>query len=310
MGQTTPAFKVLCAVIAVSLVGYGAYRLRSVLAPSAKTQTATTIPAEDANAAVAVTTVKEYSFKPQERLPEVKGIAAYKPLTNNTIKFALNVWAGWAPIILANDGFSPNKVWKTASGEEFRVELVLIDNPVAMRDAYASGDVHIGWGTVDMIPLLIQGFVDSHGKSKDPRVMPRIFQQIDFSNGGDGMVGRSYIKSVADLRGKKVVMAQNSPSQFFALTMMVQAGIQPSEVETVYTDDAFQAAAAFNADKSIAACVSWAPDIYNLSEAKGNRLVVTTAQVNKLSDMKDIPNITDLENPEVSQKRKVRVRQL
>ena len=39
----------------------------------------------------------------------------------------------------------------------------------------------------------------------------------------------------------------------------------------------FQAAAAFNADKSIAACVSWAPDIYTLSEIKGNHMLVSTA---------------------------------
>ena len=60
-------------------------------------------------------------------------------------RFALNVWAGWAPIILANDGFKAGKVWKTPDGKEFKVELVLIDNPVEMRDAYAAGDVHIGW---------------------------------------------------------------------------------------------------------------------------------------------------------------------
>src|SRR6516162_265869 len=37
-----------------------------------------------------ITTVKEYSFKPAEHLPEVKGTAAYKPLENNTVRFALN----------------------------------------------------------------------------------------------------------------------------------------------------------------------------------------------------------------------------
>src|SRR5215207_2339095 len=51
-------------------------------------------PAEAADAA-GITTVKEYTFKPSERLPAVKGTAAYKKLENNTVKFALNVWAGW-----------------------------------------------------------------------------------------------------------------------------------------------------------------------------------------------------------------------
>ena len=37
-----------------------------------------------------------------------------------------------------------------------------------------------------------------------------------------------------------------------------------------------------NSDQSIAACVSWAPDIYNLSDVKGNKLIVTSATANKL----------------------------
>ena len=177
-----------------------------------------------------ITTVKEYSFKPAERLPEVKGISAYKALDDNTVRFALNVWAGWGPIILANDGFKPGKVWKTADGKEFKIELVLIDDPVTMRDAYASGDVHIGWATLDMLPLFMEGFVDKTGQPKDSRIMPRVFQQIDWSNGGDGIVARDYVKTMADLRGKAVVLAQNSPSHYFLLNMLVAGGVQPGEV--------------------------------------------------------------------------------
>ena len=228
------------------------------------------------------TTVQEYSFKPSERLPPVTGIAGYKPLQDETVRFALNVWAGWAPIIYANEGFKPGKVWKTPDGKPFKLELVLIDNPVTMRDAYAAGEVQIGWATLDMVPLFLEGLVDRTGAPKDSRAMPRIYQQVDFSNGGDGIVVRDTIKTVRDLAGKKLVMAQNSPSQFFALNMLVAGGLQPADVELVYTDDAFQAAAAFNADKSLAGCVSWAPDIYNLEKAKGNRMLVTTATANRL----------------------------
>src|SRR5205814_2628208 len=151
-----------------------------------------------------ITTVKEYKFKPSERLPEVKGTAAYKPLQNNTVRFALNVWAGWAPIIYANNGFKAGKAWKTADGKDYRVDLVLIDKPIEMRDTYAAGDVHIGWATLDMLPLFVDGFVDSSGQPRDSRVMPRVYQQVDFSNGGDGIVVRENIKTVADLRGKTV----------------------------------------------------------------------------------------------------------
>jgi ABC-type nitrate/sulfonate/bicarbonate transport system substrate-binding protein/outer membrane protein OmpA-like peptidoglycan-associated protein len=223
-----------------------------------------------------ITTAKEYNYVPSAKLPAVKGVSNYKPMADRTVRFAINVWAGWAPIVYANEGFKAKKSWQTPGGAPFKVDLVLIDDPVAMRDALVAGDVHIGWATVDMLPLLLEGL------HKDSRVMPRVFQQIDWSNGGDGIVVREAIKSIGDLRGKTVVLAQNSPSHFFILNALINAGVQPAEVKFKFTQDAFQAAAAFNADKSLAGCVSWAPDIYNLAKVKGNKLIVSTATANKL----------------------------
>ena len=226
--------------------------------------------------AVGITTVQEYEFVSSQRLPEVQGISSYNEMQDRTVRFAINVWAGWGPIIYANGGFAANKEWTTPEGENFKVELVLIDDPIAMRDSYAAGSVHIGWATLDMIPLFLESL------KKDSRVMPRVYQQVDWSNGGDGIVVRDSIKTMSDLRGKTVVLAQNSPSHFFLLNALINAGVQPSEVNFQFTQDAFQAAAAYNANKSIAACVSWAPDIYNLSDIKGNKLLVTSATANKL----------------------------
>jgi NitT/TauT family transport system substrate-binding protein len=287
-GSPKVPFYVVLLLVVAGLVGFALWRA-DLIAPrgqggdqEAIDVTKLQTPAEADNSPGSVTTVQEYHFTPAERLPPVKDVSKYKPLVDNTVRFALNVWAGWGPIILANEGFSAGKVWKTSDGQEFKLELVLIDNVVTMRDAYASGDVHIGWATLDMLPLLIQGLVDDEGKPTDSRVMPRIFQQVDWSNGGDGIVVRESIKSVGDLRGKKLALAQNSPSHYFALNMLVAGGVQPSEVDMVFLDDAFQSAAAFNADRSFSGAVSWAPDIYNLEKVQGNRMLVTTQTANKL----------------------------
>lgn len=289
-GQPKASFYVVVVLVAVALVAFGLHRA-DILAPKGKTKVIQKIDlgqdgqkAEAPDSAAPVTTVKEYTYRAAERLPEIKGTSAYKPMENNTVRFALNVWAGWGPIILANEGFKPGKVWRPPDGKEFRVELVLIDDPAAMIAAYASGQVHIGWGTLDMVPLFVDGMVDKTGKPKDSRIMPRIYQQIDWSNGGDGIVVRDDIKTVADLRDRKIVLAQNSPSQYFVLNMLVLGGVQPSEVNMVYTNTAFEAAAAFAADKgkTISGVVSWSPDIYNLAKAKGNHMLVTTQTANKL----------------------------
>jgi NitT/TauT family transport system substrate-binding protein len=290
--QPKPLFYVAVLLVIAGLVGFAAYRA-DILAPAGDDpgkeagdidpgELGVGADAAEASDTQSVTTVQEYTFKPSERLPAVKGVGAYSPLEDNTVRFALNVWAGWAPIIYANNGFRSGKAWKTPDGKEFKVELVLMDDPVAMRDAYAAGNVHIGWATLDMVPLFMEGFADREGRPKDSRVMPRIFQQVDWSNGGDGIVVRDDIRTVADLRGKKIVLAENSPSQYFVLNMLVAGGVQPSEVEMIFTQDAFQAAAAFNAQRDISAVVTWAPDIYNLSEVQGNRMLVTTATANKL----------------------------
>ncbi len=288
-GQPKPGFYFVVLLVILGLIGYAMYRLKApsgdsgdalaVSQPADQGDSEPATPADggaEAPDSAGITTVKEYAYVPSQKLPDVKGVSNYTPMQERTVRFAINVWAGWAPIVYANGGFKANKTWTAPGGQPFKVELVLIDDPVAMRDAYAAGDVHIGWATVDMLPLLLESL------QKDSRVMPRVFQQIDWSNGGDGIVVRDAIKTASDLRGKTVVLAQNSPSHFFALNTLINSGVEPAEVDFRFTNTAFEAAAAFNADKKIAGVVSWAPDIYNLSDVKGNKLLVSTATANKL----------------------------
>ncbi|MBA3391807.1 MAG: OmpA family protein [Deltaproteobacteria bacterium] len=290
-GKPKPAFFLAVLAVVAGLVGLAFYRCNAKKS-SSSTTTGDKIDIKDIKKQAgdgsdvqaenpdpnSVTTTKDYSFEPATRLPEVPGTADYKKLgTPRTVRFAVNVWAGWAPIVWANQGHKAGKVWKDAKGGEFKLELVLIDDPVAMGNTFASGDIHIGWATVDMLPLVVERL------KRDPRSMPRVFQQVDWSNGGDGIVVRDTIKNVSELRGKTVVLAQNSPSHYFLLNVLLNGGVQPSEVDMKFTKDAFQAAAAFNQNKSYAAVVSWAPDIYNLTKAgMGNKMLVSTQTANKL----------------------------
>jgi ABC-type nitrate/sulfonate/bicarbonate transport system substrate-binding protein len=155
--------------------------------------------------------------------------------------------------------------------------MVLMDDPAQARDAFAMGDVHTLWGTVDMMVLFAPGL------SKDSRTAPRVMQQIDWSNGGDGIVVRSNVKSVADLKGKSIAFAQNSPSQYYLTSLLLSAGLKPADIKAKYTDTAFGAANAFVSDKNVDACVSWAPDIYKISDRiPGTRILSSTQDANKL----------------------------
>ncbi|NLI78817.1 MAG: OmpA family protein [Candidatus Riflebacteria bacterium] len=261
-----------------ALVAAGCFTAPAVRAQEAPTAAGAAPVAVEAPDTKGVTTVSEYKYVPQEKLPPVKGTSGYKWDDNaKVVVFPINVWIGWLPIVAANHGFAPNEESVFFKKYGFKVDLKLIDDPVAARDSYANGDSHVLWGTLDMIALFAPGLM------KDSRTAPRVFQQIDWSNGGDGIVVRSAIRSVADLKGKTIVCAQNSPSEYFVSNLLINAGLPLDQVKFKYTPTAFEAAAAFVSDKTIDACVSWAPDIYTIPEkVAGTKILTTTAEANKL----------------------------
>jgi NitT/TauT family transport system substrate-binding protein len=198
-----------------------------------------------------------------------------------TVVFPINVWAGWGPIIAANGGFapdSPDSVFKKKYG--FKVELRLIDDPGAAANEYAAGKAHTLWGTLDMIALFAP-------QLQKAGLTPKVFQQVDWSAGGDGIVVRAGINTVADLKGKTIALCQNSPSHFYLLQLLKEVGLSARDVNMRFTSTAFGASALFAQDRSVHACVSWAPDIYVLVDPKNNpgrqnRLLSTTADANRL----------------------------
>ena len=282
--------KIVIAIVIVGLIGVGGFFLKDYIFPegddgiadidldAANQQLPPTVNVLEADDLIGITTVKEYSYVPQDRLPPVKGVSGYAwDEATKTVEFPINMWIGWLPIVAANNGFAPNEDSVFFKDHGFKVNLKLIDDPVAARDAYAAGQSHILWGTLDMMVLFAPELI------KDSRTAPRIMQQIDWSNGGDGIVVRDSIQTVKDLKGKTIVYAQNSPSQYYVNALLINAGVQPSEVTHRYTASAFEAATAFVADPSIDACASWAPDIYNIPDkVPGTRILSTTADANKL----------------------------
>src|ERR1035438_2771465 len=119
------------------------------------------------------------------------------------------------------------------------------------------------------------------------------------------MVARGEIRSVNDLRmkdgkRKKVVLAQNSPSHYLIMSLLIDAGIDPGDVDFKWAGDAPSAAKIFVQDTSYDAFVGWSPDIYNITDKlKGTRLVVTTGSANHLiADVWAVRNDFYHDNPD------------
>jgi NitT/TauT family transport system substrate-binding protein len=218
----------------------------------------------------ALTTVNHFRFVEAIKVQPVTKTAAFKPLgTPRVVRFAVNTWVGWAPILYANGGGAPKRVWKDPRGGEFLLELVIANNAEAMTRSFAAGEVHVAWATVDLLPLFVEWL------GGDARTLPRVVQLVDWSSGADG------IKHVADLRGKTIAVTQHAPSHYFLLATLRDGGLSADDVTLRFTEDGFQAAAAFNQTPEIDAVATWAPDIEELAAVQGNRVLLTTALANR-----------------------------
>jgi len=292
--------KIILTILILAVAGFGAWRWWDKIAPTGRSQQVSINPQEikktlDTAQATAQATANvankllagtnAVSLVDGSAIPPVTGVSDYdKPMKDGrlVVQFPINIWPGWAPIIVANNGLEPNEnsVFYTKYG--FYVKLAIVDDPVKARDLFASGHSHVLWGTLDMMALFAPELV------KDSRTVPVICQQIDWSGGGDGIVARGDIRNINDFRmqnGKrrKVVLAQNSPSHYLVMSLLIDAGIDPAQVDFKWAGDAPAAAKIFVQDQTYDAFVGWSPDIYTVSDkVPGTRLVVTTGSANHL----------------------------
>jgi ABC-type nitrate/sulfonate/bicarbonate transport system substrate-binding protein len=208
-----------------------------------------------------ITTADKVEWVENPKLPSIRAREenAEFHYENKTIPFPINVWGGWAPIVAANGGFEANDFSLFAQNHGFKLDIQVIEDPSDALTAFANGKTPILWGTVDMMALFSSELL------LGPR--PKVFLQLDWSNGGDGIVVRQErVKTANDLRGKTVVLCPFSPSHYYLLTVLRAAGIDPKDVKLRYTKTAYQAAKAFLDDKTIDAVVTFSPDIYKLTE--------------------------------------------
>lgn len=293
--------KIVLTFIILAVVGFGVYRWWDKIAPAGKSQqvsinpqdlkktldAAKPVPAPAGNdiASKLLAGDKAVSLVDGSAIPPVTGVSDYdKPMKDGkfVVQFPINIWPGWAPIIVANNGLEPNEGSVFFKKYGFYVKLSIVDDPVKARDLFASGHSHVLWGTLDMMALFAPELV------KDSRTVPVICQQIDWSGGGDGIVARGDMRNINDFRMKngkrrKVVLAQNSPSHYLIMSLLIDAGIDPAQVDFKWAGDAPAAAKIFVQDPSFDAFVGWSPDIYTVTDkVPGTRLVVTTGSANHL----------------------------
>jgi NitT/TauT family transport system substrate-binding protein len=220
----------------------------------------------------------------QVEVPRLSPPAAFQ-LRDNIVPIEISEYAGYAGLIAANGGLEPTESSYFFKNHGFKVRLTISEDEdwSELNEGKLAGSVT----TVDVLA--------AYGRQLHVTVPA----QIGFSRGADGVVVRSDIKRINQLKGKTIATAQFTEVDFFIRYLAQEAGLainalgsldatpHPERLNIVYTEDGFGAGDLFLSDitsgkNRLAGCVTWEPKVSEVVEGSGGQAHVLTTNRNLL----------------------------
>jgi NitT/TauT family transport system substrate-binding protein len=276
--------KFVLTVLILAIAGIGSYKwwTRSQLPP--KTASAAT-PAPGAPASAKAAKLDAADFvAPQTACPLLPPAGTYVT-RDNIVDLELSEYPGYAGLIAANGGLEPseNSFFFRKHGFKVRVKLSEEESWPALN----AGRIAASATTVDVLTAYCRNF----------QVIAPV--QIGYSRGADGIVVRKEIRRINDLKGRTLVTAQFTESDFFIRYLTQEAGLAvnmlanpgqapaPDKVNLLFAADAFAAGDLFLKElkaggSRLAGCVTWAPKTTDVVDASNGAAVLLTTNKNLL----------------------------
>lgn len=198
------------------------------------------------------------------------------------------IWGGDVATFRANGGL------ETKSGSHYNkhgldLKLVPGDDFVGQVKRYMEGKTPFLRGTMRMIGQASE-VIGSH-----PDTKPVVFLQLTWS-AGDHMVSREEVKTLNDLKGKKIVLQQGGPHVGMLDDILRSANLSWGDVTVVWAKDLTGPdgpAEIFSKDQSIDCCMVISPDMIALTGGldlkgtgaegtiKGAKVLISTATMSR-----------------------------
>jgi NitT/TauT family transport system substrate-binding protein len=217
-------------------------------------------------------------------VPRLSPPAAYV-YKDNIVPIEISEYAGYAGIIAANGGMDPTEGSFFFKNYGFKVKLTISEDEdwSELNEGKIAGSVT----TVDVLA--------AYGRQLHA-VVPA---QIGFSRGADGVVVRSDVKRINQLKGKTIATAQFTEVDFFIRYLAQESGLEinalgsldatphPDRLNLVYTEDGFTAGDLFASDlksgkNRLAGCVTWEPKVSEVVDGSGGKAHVLATNRNLL----------------------------
>jgi NitT/TauT family transport system substrate-binding protein len=178
------------------------------------------------------------------------------PQAKEKVIITMPTWTGYAPLILANE-----KGFFAKQGVE--VEVQVIEGLGERKQALAANRVQ-GMATA----------LDVNVTMAAADIPMQVVWMFDDSFGGDGLLVKSDIEKIEDLKGKKVALEVGTTSHFFFLTLLKQANVDPKDL-TIVDMRSGDAGAAFVAGQ-VDGAVTWQPWLSKGVQESNGTLLATS----------------------------------
>jgi NitT/TauT family transport system substrate-binding protein len=236
-------------------------------------------------------------------VPKLKAAAEYKA-KDGVVEIELSEYAGYAGLIVANGGLEPNEDSPFFKKHGFKLKIKLSEEE--SWSPLNSGRIGASATTVDvLVPYSRQMDV----------VVPLL---ISFSRGADGIVVKTDVPRINNLKGKTLSCCQFTESDFLIRYLAQEAGMgvnmladlgtkpDPQKVNLVFCADAFGAGDIFLRDlkagrSRLAGCVTWAPKTTEVADGSGGKAKILTTNRNLLivADILIVNRAFAKENPKI-----------
>lgn len=218
---------------------------------------------------------------PLEMRPDVKDLAV-----SDVLDVPYIFWGGDVATFMANGG-ETTQPGTTFAKHGLKFKLVRGDDFTAQVKNYKEGKTPFLRGTMSMLGQA------SGEIAGDPRSQPVVFLQLTWS-AGDHLVSRAGLRTLADIKGKKIALQKGGPHVGMLNDILHTAQLGWGDVQPVWLDDVTGdkgPAESFRKDQSVDACFAITPDMMNLTggpdstgtgekgTVKGAHVLVSTAHM-------------------------------
>lgn len=172
---------------------------------------------------------------------------------------AVNPWVGFMPVVLAKEkGFF--------DAEGVNVQYVYGESSRQQRLEFESG-------AYDGVMLALGSLIAIGAKAPDTRIV----MLTDISTTGDAVVARPEIRSIADLRGKRIVLGAAGYGEVVVSVMLQQAGLRTDDIIWVPMQNESETLRMLK-DGRVDAFQTWEPFV-SRAVAEGAHVIFTGADI-------------------------------